>query len=162
MGLTNFRFKNTLYLSLLGVFLISINIFFDLDIFERIVDYVHQHEEYDIDELFLLFVPLLAGLLIDLNNEKHRKAHAIDRERLLAFKATMNTVHDINNNFLNAIQFFISEAKDNDKLDKQMIEEINSAIFKTANQLKQLGDINHTDETEYAEGIKGIDYKTKE
>lgn len=155
-----FRFRNTLYLCLLGILFVALNIFFDLDLFEQFVAFVHQYEAYDVDEIILITVPLMIGLLVDLINEKHRKTHAIEHERLRAFKATMNTVHNINNNFLNNLEYFVSEARKNKQLDDDLIEEMDRLIFETADKLKQLGDINHTKETDYATGIKGIDYKS--
>jgi len=159
MPFDQFRFKNSLYMLLVGSILIAINIYFELDIFEMAVAFVHQYEEYDLDELLLIGIPILVGLLIDLLNEKQRKQHLIDEERLKALKATMNTVHDINNNFLNAMVYFVSEAKEEKQLTDDSIEEIDKLIYETAERLKLLGNITHTNETDYGQGIKGIDYK---
>lgn len=162
MPFDDFRFRNTLYLCLFGIVLVAVNIFFDFDLFERFVGFVHQYEEYDIDEFILISIPLMTGLLIDLMNEKHRKKRIVEAERLKALKATMHTVHDINNNFLNNLQHFITEAKEHKQLSDDSIKEINQLIFETADKLKRLGNINHTKETNYAAGIKGIDYKQDE
>ena len=144
---------------LFGSILIAINIYFELDIFEMGVAFVHQYEEYDLDEVLLIGIPILVGLLIDLLNEKQRKQHLIDEERLKTLKATMNTVHDINNNFLNNMVYFVSEARENKQLTDDSIEEVDRLIYETADQLKLLGNITHTKETDFAAGIKGIDYK---
>ena len=160
MPFNQFRFKYSLYLLVCGIILSAINIYFNHDLFEMFVAFVHQYEAYDLDELLLLAIPLLVGLVIDLVNEKQRKQHLIDEERLKTLKATMNTVHDINNNFLNAMVYFVSEARDNKQLTDDSIEEVDKLIYKTAEQLKLLGNITHTNETDYGEGIKGIDYKS--
>ena len=85
----------------------------------------------------------------------------MERERLKALKATMTTVHDINNNFLNGLLYFVSEAKESNALDTESIDTINRMIFETAERLKTLSDIEHTKESDYGSGIKGIDYLPK-
>ena len=157
---SEFRFKYTLYFSIGGIILIAIGIFFELNIFERVVTFVHQHEEYDIDEILLLLIPLLSGLTIDLINEKNRKKNIVEAERLKAFRATMNTVHDINNNFFSNLQYFVLKAREKE-LDDASIEEMDRLIFETADKLKQLGDLDHTKEINYAANVKGIDYSHK-
>jgi len=161
MHFSEFRFKATLYCLLLGLLIVTINILFGLNLFERFVDFVHQYEEHDIDEVVLILVPLLIGLCIDLNNENHRKAQLVERERLKALKATMTTVHDINNNFLNGLLYFVSEAKESNALNTESIDTINQMIFETAERLKNLSDIKHTKESDYGSGLKGIDYLPK-
>ena len=163
MQFNHSRFRNSLFLLALGIILSVINIYFDHDLFEMFVDFIHQYEEHDLDEILLLLVPLVLGLVIDLLNEKQHKQHKlhlIEEERLKALKATMNTVHDINNNFLNAMVYFVSEAKENKQLSDNSIKEIDKLIYKTAEQLKLLSNITHTNETDYGQGIKGIDYKS--
>ncbi len=162
MPFNHFRFKATLYLSLVGLLIIGFHIIFDIDIFEQFVVFIHHYEAYEADELVVIFPLLLAGLIIDAINEKNRKQQEIDQQRLKALKATMTTVQDISNNFLNNMQYFLMEARENKQLKDDSIETINTLIFDTARELRLLGDVNHTKEQEFSSGMSGIDYKPKQ
>jgi hypothetical protein len=154
-----YRFRATLYLSLIGVLAATIHIIFDVDVFERFAGFIRYYEAYDVDELVLFFPLLLMGLIIDSVNERNRKTDEIAQQRLNTLKATMTTVQDINNNFLNNMQYFVMEARENKQLKDESIEMINTMIFDTAKELQLLGNIEHTNEHEYSAGVKGIDYK---
>jgi len=161
MPFNNFRFRITLYLAVIGLLVVGFHIIFDVDIFEKFVALIHRYEAYEVDELVIVFPLILIGLIIDGLNEKNRKEHEIELQRLKALKSTMTTVHDISNNFLNNMQYFIMEARENKQLKDESIETINTLIFDTAEELKLLGQVNHTKEQEYSAGISGIDYKQK-
>ncbi|HKI59702.1 MAG TPA: hypothetical protein VKA23_01595 [Mariprofundaceae bacterium] len=56
--------------------------------------------------------------------------------------------------------YFVSEARESKQLTDDSIEEIDKLIYQTAEQLKKLGNITHTKETDYGTGVRVIDYKS--
>jgi len=154
----NFKFT-TIGLFVSTIFLI-LSLLFDLDLFEKIVDLLHSVEAYDVDELLIALFIISAGLLIDYHQDRIKKEYELEHKRLKALKATMSTVHDIVNNFLNNIHLFIFEAKAK-KLTPESIETLEKLIQETADELRELGDVESVREIEVVEGIMGIDYKTE-
>ncbi len=142
-----------------SAFFLIVSLLFDLDLFEKIVELLQGVEAYDIDELLIATFIISVGLLIDYYQDRIKKERELEQKRLKALKATMSTVHDIVNNFLNNIHLFIFEAKEK-KLTPESIESLEKLIRDTAAELRALGEVEIVKEIEVVEGIAGIDYKS--
>ncbi|NAX24854.1 hypothetical protein CAG64_05065 [Vibrio sp. V38_P2S17PM301] len=92
--------------------------------------------------------------------EMARNKHKLEvqEERVKVLRATMRTVHDIVNNFLNNLQLFQMEAREKNALSPESFVLMESIIEDTSIKLKKLGDLNSTPEIQMASGT-GIDYE---
>jgi hypothetical protein len=79
----------------------------------------------------------------------------IQLQRLRVFKATMRTVHDIVNNFLNTLQLVHLEAEG--QLPTEMLSLVDRIVQEAAVKLKALGDLETVEEKEMSIG-QGIEY----
>lgn len=68
------------------------------------------------------------------------RAVKIEQEKLATFKATMNTVMDIEGNFLNNLTLYQMELEDTQSLSPQSIAEIQQLINKTHERLRELAE----------------------
>jgi hypothetical protein len=82
----------------------------------------------------------------------------VQEERLKVFSATMRTVHDIVNNFLNNLQLFRLEAEEKNALEPESLELMESIIQDTTSRLKKLGDLDSISVTQMAHGAR-INYE---
>jgi PAS domain S-box-containing protein len=87
--------------------------------------------------------------------EMRRLNAEIQRQRLRVFKATMTTVHDIVNNFLNSLQLIRMEAEG--RLPAELLTLFDGMIVQAAMELRTLGDLETIKEKEMEIGT-GIDY----
>ncbi len=93
----------------------------------------------------------------EMTRDKHKLK--VQEERVKVLRATMRTVHDIVNNFLNNLYLFRYEAEQKDALEPESLILLESVIQDTADKLKKLGDLDSTPEKTMAGGI-GIDYES--
>jgi PAS domain S-box-containing protein len=87
--------------------------------------------------------------------ELQRLNEEIQQQRLRVFRATMTTVHDIVNNFLNNLQVVQIEAEG--KLPPEVLTLLERLIHDAAAELRQLSDLETINEKQMAIG-EGIDF----
>jgi hypothetical protein len=117
-------------------------------------------EKIDVDDAVSGFVLILAGMTIDGWRRRKHHQEEIEAQRLRTLKATMRTVQDIVNNFLNSLMLFEIPAKeDMSHGSSTTVEEL---IQDTSQQLKALGDVESVVEHSLAIGAAGIEYPHKE
>lgn len=92
----------------------------------------------------------------ELTRDKHKLKVQVERVKVL--HATMRTVHDIVNNFLNHLYLFQHEAEKKEALEPESLILLESIIQDTADKLKKLGELDSTPEKTMAGGV-GIDYE---
>jgi hypothetical protein len=111
-----------------------------------------------IDELIAIIVLIFAGLTIDQLRAKRRAdlEAKMQAERLLVLKATMRTVQDIVNNFLQSMMLLEIEA--GESVSPETTQLLERARRETFEKLKTLADLESTPEIEMAVG-PGIDYR---
>ncbi|WP_299012932.1 hypothetical protein [uncultured Photobacterium sp.] len=86
----------------------------------------------------------------EITKDKHKLE--VEKERVKTLRATMNTVHDIVNNFLNQLLLFQFEAEENKTLEPKSIILMESIIQDTATKLKNLGELDSITEQQMANG----------
>ena len=149
------RFKATFIVVVSGLLLFFGTLFFDIDLFEKILGFFKSVELYELDEIFLLIFLISIGVAIDLCQIKRKKKQRqeIEKQRLLVLKSTMTTVHNIVNNFLNSLQLFRMEAEKTQALEQGTLKLFDSLIRDTSDKLKALGDLDVIPEKHIGGGI---------
>jgi len=145
--------------AVVGFGLILITTLTNIDLVKLNLKFLENIERHDWDDILTGVTFILVGLTIDriLSRQRKRKRqqdemHAL---RLRTLKATMRTVHDIVNNFLNNLMLFeIPVMDDAPHGSSTTVEEL---IQNTAQQLRSLGDVESVVEQTLAVGI-GIEY----
>ena len=142
----------TLIAVILGGILFLTSNYFGLDLFGIVLDLIESLELRDIHEIVISVMLILLGLVIDSTvNYRHQlQLVTIQTQRLQVLKATMRTVQDIVNNFLNNLQLFRMEAED--ALAAESLELFDTLIQETSGKLKALGDLEETHEKSGATG----------
>ena len=139
---------------LLAVSILAGSLFWNLDLFDLGLREILRIENNKWDEFASAFVLIITGLVIDQLREQRvaRRRSEIEQQRLRVLKATMRTVQDIVNNFLNNIQLFRMEAEDG-PLSVESLKLFDDLINETAEKLKALGDSELVIEYRMASGI---------
>jgi ABC-type transport system involved in Fe-S cluster assembly fused permease/ATPase subunit len=148
--------------SLITVFLCSAILFvvfvLNIDLFDVGVEALTRMESGKLDDIVSVCILLIIGLLVNLyltrqREKRQREKHQseIEAHRLRVLKATMRTVQDLVNNFLNNMQLFRLEAEDG-PLSPESLQLLDDLIFETAEKLTALGDSEDVHETQMASG----------
>lgn len=88
--------------------------------------------------------------------EVQRLQEEVQRQRMRVFRATMTSVHDIVNNFLNNLQLVRLEAADG-RLSAEMLDTFDQIMAETSAHLQRLSDQQQLHEKEMGIGF-GIEY----
>jgi soluble cytochrome b562 len=99
------------------------------------------------------------SMVISLDKKEKALQNLIKKEKLDASKATMRTVHDIVNNFLQNIQLFKMEAESSGALDESSLQLVDELIMDTVEKLRHLGDVDELREKIIGGGIVVVDYE---
>ena len=152
------HFKNTTMGGIIGLAILAYAFVLKGDVFDYLVDLLAYLEHYEIDEIVVAGVVVFVGLVLDLVLMKHQKERHIElqEQRLRVLKATMTTVQDIVNNFLNNLVFFRLEAETKGALSENALRTMDSLIYETSAKLTALGELDSLPEK--LNGLKGIDY----
>lgn len=152
------RYRATVIAVLLSVALVLASHLIALDLFELVIEWLQRINTRDFHKLIFSFFLILVGFLIDLSANYRRQSHAatLQAQRLHVLKATMRTVHDIVNNFLNNLQLFRMEAEGALSVESQ--ELFDTLIQDTSAKLKVSGDLEEIHEKQAATGSV-IDYE---
>ncbi len=146
-----------LVLTVLWALLGDVNVInVDVRFIENLVSGIETHE---IDDIFIAFLLLGLGVMIDGKVQKRKKQREaeIQAQRLRVLRATMVTVQDIVNNFMNSLLLFRMEAED--VLPPASLKLFDELVKDTSARIKMLGDLDSTPETSMAVGI-AIDYES--
>jgi hypothetical protein len=150
-------FKNTIAGGIVGVAIVVYGFLSEKDVFQYL-SLILEHLE--VDEFLIAGTSISAGLLLDLILNKRQKERYIElqEQRLRVLRATMRTVQDIVNNFLNSLSLFRLEAEDKGALSESSLQMMDSLIQETSAKLIALGKLQGTPEKPMAGGMVGIDY----
>ena len=131
----------------LGVF------FTEFDVLNSGLQALVRVENSEIDEIIATFLIVIFGLVIDRLRawSRTRRRAEIDEHRLQVLQATMRTVHDLVNNFLNNMQLFRMEGEVA-PLSPESLELFDTLIHETAEKLRALGASESVVEYQMASG----------
>jgi hypothetical protein len=154
-------YKNTISGGIVGVAIIAYGFLFKRDIFDYLSAVLAYLEHLELDEILIAGVSVSAGLILDLLLNKRQKEHYIELQehRLRVLRATMRTVQDIVNNFLNNLSLFRLEAEDKGALSESSLQTMDLLIRETSAKLNALGELPGTPEKPMAGGRIGIDFE---
>jgi hypothetical protein len=154
-------FKNTIAGGIVGVAIIVYGFLSEKDVFAYLRGLLEYLEHFEVDEFLIAGASISAGLLLDLLLNKRQKERYIElqEQRLRVLRATMRTVQDIVNNFLNNLTLFRLEAEDRGALSESSLQVMDSLIQETSAKLNALGELQGTPEKPMAGGVVGIDFE---
>jgi hypothetical protein len=159
MGSFWIEMRFTLAGVLLGTGLILTAVFTKIDLVRLNLNLLESLHQREVDDMLTGLALMLAGLIVDSllsrNRVRRRQQAEIEAQKIRTHKATMRTVQDIVNNFLNNLMLFEMPAKGN--LPDGSLDTVEELIQHTANQLRSLGDLESVVETPLAVGM-GIEY----
>ena len=148
--------------AVLGVGLALTAALTNIDIVKINLAFLESIERHRADDILTGLTSVLVGLAIDrvLSRQRRRKRQQdeIEAQRLRTLRATMRTVHDIVNNFLNNLMLFEIPAQDD--APHRSLNTIEELIQHTSQELRALGDVESVVEQSLAIGI-GIEYPHK-
>jgi hypothetical protein len=155
------NFKYTGAGGLLGLGVVVYGFLLQKDVFEYLLAVLDYLEHLEIDEFLIAGALLLVGLVFDLSGIQREKERTIELQdqRLKVLQATVRTVQDIVNNFLNNLLLFRLEAEESRALSDTSLQQMESLIVETGDKLKALGELDTAREIPLAGGLPGIDYK---
>jgi hypothetical protein len=153
-------FKNTIAGGIVGVAIVMYGFLSEVDVFQYLSLILEYLEHLEVDEFLIAGTSISAGLLLDLILNKRQKDRTIElqEQRLRVLRATMRTVQDIVNNFLNSLSLFRLEAEDKGALSESSLQMMDDLIQETSAKLTALGKLQGTPEKPMAGGMVGIDY----
>ncbi|TCS64381.1 hypothetical protein [Varunaivibrio sulfuroxidans] len=153
------RMKGTIIALMVVIVYTFLSAALKVDIFTDLVASLTFMETTKSEELILLGFSALLGLGIDLNrarlNEKRRRD--IDAHRLRTMHATMATVHDIVNNFLNNLQLYRLQAERSKAFSPEVLKEFDEVVAQTAARLREIDSLKQITVQERIEGIPGLE-----
>jgi hypothetical protein len=152
----------TLLGAALGVGLVLTAALTRIDLVKLNLKFLESVERHKLDDMLTGVTLVLMGLIIDrvlsLQRKRKRQRDEIEALRLRTLRATMRTVHDIVNNFLNNLMLFEIPAKDD--APHHSLGTIEELIQHTSQELRALGDVESVVEQSLAIGV-GINYSRK-
>ena len=139
--------------TVLGVAILVLILSTSFNIFDTGLRELLHIENDELDELVTAFLLMIAGFVIDVFRARGfaRRQSEIDEHRLQVLQATMRTVQDLVNNFLNNMQLFRMEAEEGE-ITPESLKVFDNLIFETAAKLKALGDLESVVEYKMAPG----------
>lgn len=115
----------------------------DLDLFESFVFCLQQHEHLEFDELIFPAALFYIFLMIHLVRRHHK--NRIEIERLRVYKATLNAMNHILNNFLQKMLLFKMTAEETKGFDPEILKQYDTIIDEATAQINALNCITKPD-----------------
>jgi hypothetical protein len=151
------RYPVTSIATFLAFFIAITHLLFQHNLFNYVVELIDRVDQYGLDELIIPILLMFAGRYVDLwrARRKEEREAELQSERLRILRATMRTVQDIVNNFLNNLQLFRLEAEAGG-VSAESWNALDDLVQATSARLTVLGDLDSVPERLMATGT-GID-----
>jgi hypothetical protein len=133
---------------------VFLGIFFtEFDVIDTGLKNIIRVENSEMDELVTAFLIVIFGLVLDQlrARSRARRRFEIEEQRLRVLKATMRTVQDLVNNFLQNMQLFRLEAEDG-PLSLESLKLFDDLSSETSARLTALGNSKVVSEIQMASG----------
>lgn len=137
---------------LLGISLYVIVRWTDTDLFEIVVEAMQGIERFEVDELILPGLVIFVFSYYDHLLKARRRMVEIERQK--TFRAMMESMQHILNNFLNQLGLFRLTAEETPEFDPAVLQLFDQVIDQTSDQIKTLGEISSFDEETIIETIR--------
>jgi len=126
------------------IFFTITNYSYHIDLFRLAIMYLNQKQFFHTEEVAFSVVLLIVALLIDQfrNVRRTRRKRRLEQERLNTARATMATMNDLVNNFLNNILLVQMEIEKKEPLSDETIKMLNDMTSKLTADMKRINDID--------------------
>ena len=135
----------------IGLVILVLSKFYDLDLFDRLADFFETVEKYELDEFFIAGLIVLAFFTADLLLKERKRI--IEHEKVKVYRAMLSSAHHVLNNFLNQMLLFKITAEETPGFDKEVLD-LYDVIMEEANeQISALGSITEVSEDKIKEAV---------
>ncbi len=144
-----------------GVVFFTFRAYFDLDLFETLIDGLSRIEHVEADEVFFFIIVAIIGLALDQtrNVGRQRAKNSLHTSRIQAVRSTMAAVHDIVNNALNNLLLIRLEAEKSQALSPETLALFENLIEDTAVKLREIDELETLAERTLAPGLVRLEVK---
>ena len=138
-----------------GVLFFTFRAYFDLDLFETLIDGLSRIEHVEADEILFFIILAFVGLALDQtrNVGRQRAKNTLHKSRIQAVRSTMTAVHDIVNNALNNLLLIRLEAEKSQALSPDTLALFENLIEDTAVKLREIDELETLAERTLAPGL---------
>ena len=148
--------KNKPLISIIGtvvaIIFWAVSRFFELELFEKIINILEKFEKYEIDELIIPLMIIVFSVLIDLIRISNQTK--VENEKMKIYKAMVFSTHHILNNFLNQMQLFKMTAEDTSEFPQDVVNLFDTTIEEASSQIDALANISKVDEEAIHDTVK--------
>ncbi|MEP1097451.1 MAG: hypothetical protein ABJG78_20200 [Cyclobacteriaceae bacterium] len=139
------RNKNLIWIGLsISILLYVLTIAFELDLFEKIEQFVRPLERFEVDELIIPVI--IFSVFCLLQGFSHVRKARIESEKAKIYTAMLSSTYHILNNLLNQLQLFQMTAKNTAGFDAEVLSKFDEAIDDALGQLEKLSHVSAIDE----------------
>ena len=121
------------------------------DLFEYVVSHLEKLEAYQLDELII--PALIFFIFVVFDALRRQKAQTVEIEKVKIYRAMLRSAHHVLNNFLNQMQLFKFEAKNNPDFNPEVLELYDQIMEDATMQIKALGSIDNIDEVSILDSV---------
>lgn len=160
LGIYMRRFLVTGTAATLAVALLLIHFLTGVDFFSAAGTLLEAFPWNHADELLIAVLFIVVGITIDgiIARKRRERETEIQAQRLMVFKATMRSVHELVNDALNQLQLF--RLKGEGLMPEESLTSFDDLLERTAEELRALSDLASTPERDTPFG-RSIDHKFK-
>lgn len=146
------KYKITIIGLAISIIILLLAHFFDLDLFEEFVAFIERHEEYELDELIIPIIIFLISISINILFINRDKSLKIEKYKI--FRAMLNSLHHIINNFLNQAQIVKLEAEKSRDFNKEILDIYENIIDEASELTKALESVDTIDAESIRDSVK--------
>jgi hypothetical protein len=149
------RIMHRYFLTLIGlaiaVIVFGVSIYFEIDLFEKMVASLHDIEKYEVDEFLVsLFVFVIFALIDDARRNRLKR---IEAEKVKVYRAMLDSSNHVLNSFLHKMQLFKMTAENYIGFPQEVLK-IYDNIFETAIvQMEALSKVKQLDEKSITQSV---------
>lgn len=110
------------------------------DAFETLAGFLYEFEILELDELFIGFVLLLFGVIVDLIRFYHRRhvEHRMEEEKRRVLRSTMFTVLDIVNSLVASVKLYQYESEHRAGVHSAPVTKLDKDMARALHRLKAI------------------------
>ncbi len=136
----------------IGLVILVLSKFYDLDLFDRLSNFFETVEKYELDEFFIAGLIVLVFFTADLLLKERKRR--IEHEKVKIYKAMLSSAHHVLNNFLNQMLLFKITAEDTPGFDKEVLDLYDVVMEEAKEQISALSSITEVSEERIKEAVR--------